>query len=116
MPAISRSLSDGVQTFGFFPNKKSRQTTAAPPWASSGAAPASSARQLWPIQRRGPDRSASPPPATCKQFMDLVAAIQAALGKRDGRAAVGEGTPARWRLKEVSESKRRPAVMSGPPE
>jgi hypothetical protein len=37
-------------------------------------------------------------PATRKQFMDLVAAIHAALRKRNGGAVVGEGVPARWRL------------------
>jgi hypothetical protein len=39
-------------------------------------------------------------PATRKQFVDLVAAIHAALRKRDGTAVIGEGAPARWRLAE----------------
>jgi hypothetical protein len=38
-------------------------------------------------------------PATRKQFVDLQAAIHAALRKRDGVTVVGEGAPARWRLK-----------------
>jgi hypothetical protein len=38
-------------------------------------------------------------PATRKQFVDLQAAIHAALRKRDGGALTGEGVPARWRLK-----------------
>jgi hypothetical protein len=37
-------------------------------------------------------------PATRKQFMDLTAAIHAALRKRNGVTVVGEGAPARWRL------------------
>jgi hypothetical protein len=41
-------------------------------------------------------------PATRKQSMDLTAAIHAALRKRDGGAVVGEGAPARWRLKEAA--------------
>jgi hypothetical protein len=41
-------------------------------------------------------------PATRKQFMDLVAAFQVALRKRDGATVVGEGSPARWRLKEAA--------------
>jgi hypothetical protein len=40
-------------------------------------------------------------PATRKQFKDLVAAIHAALRKRAGGTVVGEGAPARWRLKRV---------------
>src|SRR5882757_10093885 len=40
-------------------------------------------------------------PATRKQFMDLTAAIHTALRKRDGVTVVGEGAPARWRLKEA---------------
>jgi hypothetical protein len=40
-------------------------------------------------------------PATLKQFKDLVAAIHAALRKRAGGTVVGEGAPARWRLKRV---------------
>jgi hypothetical protein len=38
------------------------------------------------------------PAATGKQENNLQAAILAALRKRDGRAVVGEGSPARWRL------------------
>jgi hypothetical protein len=41
-------------------------------------------------------------PATRRQFMDLTAAIHAALRKRDGVTVVGEGAPARWRLKEAA--------------
>jgi hypothetical protein len=41
-------------------------------------------------------------PATRKQFMDLVAAIHAALRKRDGVTVVSEGAPARWRLKTAT--------------
>jgi hypothetical protein len=37
-------------------------------------------------------------PATRKQFVDLQAAIHAALRKRDGVTVVGEGAPVRWRL------------------
>lgn len=37
-------------------------------------------------------------PATRKQFVDLQAAIHAALRKRDGGAVVGEGAPMRWAL------------------
>ena len=40
--------------------------------------------------------------ATRQQFMDLIAAIHAALRKRDGVTAVGVGPPARWRLKEAA--------------
>jgi hypothetical protein len=40
--------------------------------------------------------------ATRKQFVDLQAAIHAALWKRDGGAVVSEGAPARWRLKEAN--------------
>jgi hypothetical protein len=39
-------------------------------------------------------------PATRKHFVDLQAAIHAALRKRDGGAVVGAGAPARWRLAE----------------
>jgi hypothetical protein len=39
------------------------------------------------------------PQATSKQAKDLQAAILAALRKRDGGTVVGEGSPARWRLK-----------------
>jgi hypothetical protein len=39
-------------------------------------------------------------PATRKQFMDQMAAIHAALRKREGVTVAGEGSPARWRLKE----------------
>jgi hypothetical protein len=41
-------------------------------------------------------------PATRKQFMDLTAAIHAALRKREGVTVIGEGAPARWRLKEAA--------------
>lgn len=40
-------------------------------------------------------------PATRKQFVDLQAAIHAALRKRDGIGVVSEGAPARWRLKDA---------------
>jgi hypothetical protein len=39
-------------------------------------------------------------PATRKQFVDLQAAIHAALRKRNGEGVIGEGAPARWQLKE----------------
>jgi hypothetical protein len=39
---------------------------------------------------------------TRKQFMDLTAAIHAALRKRERVSVVGEGVPARWRLKEAN--------------
>jgi hypothetical protein len=39
------------------------------------------------------------PKASHKQATDLQAAILAALRKRDGGTVVGEGSPARWRLK-----------------
>ena len=39
------------------------------------------------------------PQATRKQAIDLQAAILAALRKRDGATVVGEGSPARWKLK-----------------
>ena len=42
------------------------------------------------------------PQATRKQAIDLQAAILAALRKRNGGAVVGEGAPARWRLKEAA--------------
>jgi hypothetical protein len=41
------------------------------------------------------------PQATRKQTIDLQAAILVALRKRNGGAVVGEGAPARWRLKEA---------------
>jgi hypothetical protein len=41
-------------------------------------------------------------PATRKQFIDLQAAVLAALRRRDGTMVVGEGAPARWRLKEAA--------------
>jgi hypothetical protein len=41
-------------------------------------------------------------PATRKQFKDLIAAIHVALRKRDGVTVVGEGSPAKWRLKEAA--------------
>jgi hypothetical protein len=40
--------------------------------------------------------------ATRKQFVDLQAAIHVALQKRAGETVTGEGTPARWRLKEAA--------------
>ena len=43
-----------------------------------------------------------PPQATHKQAKDLQAAILAALRKRNGKTVVGEGAPARWRLKEAA--------------
>jgi hypothetical protein len=43
------------------------------------------------------------PEATRKQAIDLQAAILAALRKRNGGAVIGDGAPARWRLKEVAE-------------
>jgi hypothetical protein len=42
------------------------------------------------------------PEATRKQAIDLQAAILAALRKRDGTTVIGEGAPARWRLKEAA--------------
>jgi hypothetical protein len=42
------------------------------------------------------------PQATRKQAIDLQAAVLVALRKRDGAAVVGEGSPARWRLKEAA--------------
>src|SRR5437899_9730575 len=42
------------------------------------------------------------PQATRKQAIDLQAAILAALRKRNGGTVVGEGAPARWRLKEAA--------------
>jgi hypothetical protein len=42
------------------------------------------------------------PQATRKQAIDLRAAILAALRKRDGAVVVGEGAPARLRLKEAA--------------
>jgi hypothetical protein len=41
--------------------------------------------------------------ATRKQFKDLQAAILAALRKRDRAMIVGEGAPARWRLKVTTD-------------
>jgi hypothetical protein len=38
-------------------------------------------------------------PPTRKQFVDLQAAVLAALRKRDGQAVVGEGNPARWLIR-----------------
>jgi len=40
------------------------------------------------------------PAATRKQENNLQAAILAALRKLDGGAVVGEGSPARWRLRQ----------------
>src|ERR1700676_2387705 len=42
------------------------------------------------------------PQATRKQAIDLQAAILAALRERNGGAVVGDGSPARWRLKEAA--------------
>jgi hypothetical protein len=42
------------------------------------------------------------PQATRKQALDLQAAILVALRKRNGGAVIGEGAPARWRLKEAA--------------
>jgi hypothetical protein len=41
-------------------------------------------------------------PATRKQFVDLQAAVLAALRKRNGATVVGDGAPARWQLKEAA--------------
>jgi hypothetical protein len=41
--------------------------------------------------------------ATRKQAIDLQAAILVALRKRNGGAVVGEGAPARWRLRESAQ-------------
>jgi hypothetical protein len=38
------------------------------------------------------------PTATRKQELDVQAAILATMRKRDGRAVIGEGSPARWHL------------------
>jgi hypothetical protein len=46
----------------------------------------------------GRNRRYSPP--AWKQAVDLQAAILVALRKRNGGMVVGEGAPARWRLKE----------------
>jgi hypothetical protein len=53
------------------------------------------------------------PQATRKQAIDLQAAILVALRKRNGGAVVGEGAPARWRLKEAAQSRRRPRRRAG---
>src|SRR6202035_522850 len=46
------------------------------------------------------------PEATRKQVATVQAAILAALRKRDGESVTGEGSPARWRLRErISQSK-----------
>jgi hypothetical protein len=42
------------------------------------------------------------PQATRKQAIDLQAAILVALRKRNGGAVVGDGAPARWRLKDAA--------------
>ena len=42
------------------------------------------------------------PQATRKQAKDLQAAILAALRRRDGVTVIGEGAPARWRLKDTA--------------
>jgi surface antigen len=44
------------------------------------------------------------PEATRKQENNLQAAILAALRKRDGGAVVGEGSPAKWQLKEAAQA------------
>jgi hypothetical protein len=43
------------------------------------------------------------PTATRKREEALHAAIFAALRVRDGKTVVGEGSPARWRLKEIAD-------------
>ena len=47
------------------------------------------------------------PTATRKQEEALQAAIFAALRVRDGKTVVGEGSPARWRLKEIADQSQR---------
>jgi hypothetical protein len=42
------------------------------------------------------------PEPTHKQVVNVQAAILAALRKRNGKTVLGEGTPARWRLKEAA--------------
>jgi hypothetical protein len=42
------------------------------------------------------------PEPTRKQEINLQAAILAALQKRNGKSVVGEGDPARWKLKEAA--------------
>jgi hypothetical protein len=42
------------------------------------------------------------PAPTHKQVINVQAAILAALRKRNGKTVVGEGVPARWRLKEAA--------------
>ena len=42
------------------------------------------------------------PEPTRKQAIRLQAVILAALRKRDGQSAVGEGAPARWKSKEAA--------------
>jgi hypothetical protein len=42
------------------------------------------------------------PEPTRKQAADLQGAVLAALRKRNGQGVVGEGAPARWRLKEAA--------------
>src|SRR3984893_7057392 len=42
------------------------------------------------------------PQGTRKQAIDLQAAILAAMRKRNGGTVVGEGAPARWKLKEAA--------------
>jgi hypothetical protein len=42
-------------------------------------------------------------PAARKQFVDLQAAVLAALRKRDGATVASERAPALWRLKESSD-------------
>jgi hypothetical protein len=52
-------------------------------------------------------------PATRKQFVDLQAAILAALRKRDGEMAISEGAPVRWRLRRLEESDNRRRTRRG---
>lgn len=42
------------------------------------------------------------PQAARKLAIDMLAAILAALRKRDGGMVVGEGAPAKWKLKEAA--------------
>jgi hypothetical protein len=43
------------------------------------------------------------PQATRKQAIDLQAAILAALRKRDGINVIGDGAPARWKIRQLDE-------------
>lgn len=47
------------------------------------------------------------PQATRKQAIDLQAAILAALRKRNGGTAVGEGAPSRWKLESRAHESER---------